>query len=156
MADVNQKLNNSNQRLEDILLEMSRKTANNFDASADQTSGVMKGVESNIFALKILVKDLIQSLESLMIAKILSNKQSITQNLKNGQHLNTQYFATVLMKLDTILNLDLVNIRSETQSIRSVNKIEFESLKNLMVKLEKRMISFQKGLDKVDEVILQV
>ena len=152
MIDVNQKLNNSNQRLEDILLEMSRKSANNFEASADQTSEAMQGVELSILATQVMVKNLIQSLESLTTSKFVSNKQSVMQNLKNCQELNNQCFSTVIMKLDTILNLDLVNIGADTQNIRSVNKVEFETIKNLMVLMDKRMISFQKALDKVDEV----
>ena len=117
MNDINEKMSNTKQRLEDCLVEMSRKTVANFETSADDSSAALLGVESNLLLSQNQIKNNIFALDVLTNNKFFSTKQSLIQKIKNSDHKNLLLHDSIVSKLNKMLEMDLTQISSNTTSI---------------------------------------
>lgn len=153
MTDVNDKLNNSKVRLEDCLTEMSRKTVSNFENSADDSTAALLGVETKLAHNQSVIKSQISSLNMLTLTKFHATKQSFIQKLVNSDNLNVKNHDDIVDKLNKMLELDLTHIAGNTKQIQFDSKNEFGIVKNMLTEIDRKMVVFQRDLDKLYEVI---
>ena len=154
MNDINEKMSNTKQRLEDCLVEMSRKTVANFETSADDSSAALLGVESNLLHSQDQIKNNIFALDVLTNTKFYSTKQSLIQTIKNSDHKNVMHHDSIVSKLNKMLEMDLTQISSNTTSIYEYLNTEFNRVKQVLTVMDGKMNVFQKHIEKMFEVNL--
>ena len=154
MNDIDKKMSNTKQRLEDCLVEMSRKTVANFETSADDSSAALLGVESNLLHSQDQIKNNIFALDVLTNTKFYSTKQSLIQTIKNSDHKNVMHHDSIVSKLNKMLEHDLPQLyTSTTETSLNLNK-EFKRVDQMMIRIDGKMNVFQKHIEKMFEVNL--
>jgi hypothetical protein len=152
MIEINDKLLNTKQRLEDCLIEMSRKTVANFETSGDNSSAALMSVEQNLTTSQNDIKNSMIAFEMLSKSKFLATKQSVIQIIRNSDRKNLSYHESIVDKLNRMLELDLTHISSNTDSIFKYNQDEFKNLRNTFTYLDSKMSIFQQDLEKLNQV----
>ena len=152
MNDINEKMSNTKQRLEDCLVEMSRKTVANFETSADDSSAALLEVESNLLQSQTQIKNNIFALDVLTNTKFHSTKQSLTQTIKNSDYKNLIHHDNIVCKLNKMLEHDLTQIFTSTTDINLYINKQFNSTFQMLSMMDNKINLFQNCIEKLLEV----
>ncbi len=152
MIEVNDKLNNSKQRLEDCLVEMSRKTDDNFENSAGDSSTALLAVERNLAHSQTRILEAVCSLECLISKRLRSTKDSIIQHIKNSDRLACGQHNAVLDKMNLMLNTDMSHTTESSNRITEQTVSEFRVVTSMLSGIEGKMNLFQDNLDEMSRV----
>ncbi len=150
--EVAERLNNSKQRLEDILLESTRKTASRFDSSADDSSEALQGVEANLNKSQLVIEQQVSTISSILADRFNRTRMSLTDRIKNSEALETKHYGNIMAKLQSLVELDLSDLSNRTKLIQADSNREFTTLKTMLFLMDSKMKEFEKNFENIEEV----
>jgi hypothetical protein len=124
----------SQQRLDDNIAEMSRKTADNFDGGSDQTFQIIKNLEDKLLGEQRIINQNLDTYLTTATKKVDSLKQSMSDIQKKSQLilLNKQLDTDVNIK--SVTDLTYNEFRSIRQFMNAMT-LQMERLNNKMENL---------------------
>ena len=153
MVDVNVKLNNSQQRLEDILLESSRKNRSKFEENADDSAAALGSVgESLRGSQEAIIKQVI-AINRILNAKFAATRNSLTSRIQNSDKHNREHFETIMAKLKVMLEMDITDLNEKSVQIQETTAKEFSEIKCLLTAVDDKMQKCQKDINDLTDVI---
>jgi len=123
LYDVELKFNSSYQRLEDYLVEMSRKSLNNFESTKDDSSTKLDLVETNLIKSQSKIYNFLNDFRKLNIEKLNSLKQSFSSIIHNLELSGNRIYSNLnelFNKLDNKTNL----LKESIENIDFIQKID--------------------------------
>jgi hypothetical protein len=141
LSDVESKLCNSQQRLEDCLLEMSRKTLNNFETTKEDSTNQIGGIESKLFGSQNQIKMQVADMNRAMNMKFDALKQSIASKMDILKTTFTQSHTQILAEF---VNMMKVN----HQAFQQTNQ-RFDHISTSFVPMRFQLNNYQSDFDKI-------
>ncbi len=150
--EMNEKLKSSKQRLEDCLVELSRKTETNFESNAEDSNDALDSVEAKLTRLLVDVSNKLFSIEILFATSIRSSRESIIQHIKNSNLIVTNNFRMVFERLNI-----KESVKDGTRQIepKSNQQNELKDIINLFNTMNKRVDKIETNLASLYEVIIE-
>ncbi len=146
---MNEKLRSSKQRLEDCVVELSRKTETNFESNAEDSNDALDSVEARLTALLTSLSNQLSALELLSASRIESSRQSIVQHIKNANSMVVSNFRTVFDRLNIVKSVQEAGSRVEANS--GAQK-ELKDMVKLCEAMSKRVDRIESALYSVQKV----
>ncbi len=150
--EMNEKLKSSKQRLEDCLVELSRKTETNFESNAEDSNDALDSVEAKLTRLLVDVSNKLFTIEILFATSIRSSRESIIQHIKNSNLIVTNNFRMVFERLNI-----KESVKDGTRQIepKSNQQNELKDIINLFNTMNKRVDKIETNLASLYEVNIE-
>jgi len=150
--EMNEKLKSSKQRLEDCLVELSRKTETNFESNAEDSNDALDGVEAKLTRLLVDVLNKLFAIEILFSTSIRSSRESIIQHIKNSNLMVINNFRMVFDRLNI-----KESVKDGTRQIepKSNQQNELKDIINLFNTMNKRVDKIETNLASLYEVNIE-
>jgi hypothetical protein len=147
--EMNEKLKSSKQRLEDCLVELSRKTETNFESNAEDSNDALDGVEAKLTRLLVDVLNKLFAIEILFSTSIRSSRESIIQHIKNSNLMVINNFRMVFDRLNI-----KESVKDGTRQIepKSNQQNELKDIINLFNTMNRRVDKIETNLASLYEV----
>ncbi len=149
---MTEKLNNTKQRLEDMLLESTRKTTTRFDSNAEDSSEALEGVRTNLNRSQQVVEKQMGAISIIVGDKLKATRRSLIDRINNSNLIVTKNYGDIMARLDRISGFDLSELSNKTKLIQTDSNREFTTLKTMLFLMDSKMKEFEKNFEKMDEV----
>ncbi len=164
--NIEMKLNSSNQRLEDYLIEMSRKSLNNFDIVKDDSATQLTQLGTSLHKSQQKIQENINFSRDLTNKKIDSVQEFFSELVHDLKAFETDQFQTLNYKTNNIRDsLELISLIQKNDNDtfknnfdltnRRINmvQIELERLVNLFESVEAKLDTVDHKLNLVDILV---
>jgi len=151
--EVNEKLKGSKQRLEDCLVELSRRTDTNFESSAVESNDALESVETKLTKILVNVSNNVIAIESLLVSNIRSSRQSIIDHLRHTNLLIIKNFRIVFEKMNIAKSVEEGSQRREHDF---ESQKQFKDIINLFNALNKKVDKIESALSNLYKVNFKI